>query len=248
MVGRNGNFGTMKRWLIGVSGVCMAVASVILSKMGVGISGDLAWIGTVVAVSLFCAELMFNSNFDELNWTILALGLGAYIYSIWTNVQGFYFYRGIEGTLFTHFDVTSFFGGVFMDIYPELAIAWAVGESKIGDLIGNLVKTSNDPSKLTTKNSTAHNSTNYNKNDSGSNQSQAKRVDRTQRQRELEQQYRKPQSQPQPQNMTFDPPTQAARRVEPNYHPMNKMTQMRPQVERDMDEEDMPEFLRGSRA
>ena len=237
MVGRSGNFGTMKRWLIGVSGVCMAVASVILSKMGVGISGDLAWIGTVVAVSLFCAELMFNSNFDELNWTILALGLGAYLYSIWTNVQGFYFYRGVEGTLFTNFDVTSFFGGVFMDIYPELAIAWAVGESKIGDLIGNIVKTSNDPSKLTTKNSTVPNS-NYNKNDSRSNQPQGKRVDRNQRQQELEQQYRAPKPQPPtprpyPQN---NPPTPST------FHAM------RPRVERDMDEEDMPEFLRGSRA
>lgn len=138
-----------KRWLIGLSGVGMSVASIILSKQGVGITGDLAWIGTVVAISLFCAELMFNSNFDELNWTILFLGLGAYIYSIWTNIQGFYFYRGIEGTLMTNFDITSFFGGLFMDIYPELAIAWAVGASKIGDLIGNVVKTSKDPDKLT---------------------------------------------------------------------------------------------------
>lgn len=143
------SFDRGKRWLIGLSGVGMAVASIILSKQGVGITGDLAWIGTVVAISLFCAELMFNSNFDELNWTILFLGLGAYIYSIWTNIQGFYFYRAIEGTLFTNFDITSFFGGLFMDIYPELAIAWAVGASKIGDLIGNVVKTSKDPDKLT---------------------------------------------------------------------------------------------------
>jgi hypothetical protein len=152
-------FDKLKRWVIGISGVGMAIASIILSKQGVGITGDLAWIGTVVALSLFCAELMFNSNFDELNWTILFLGLGAYIYSIWTNIQGFYFYRGIEGTLFTNFDTTSFFGGVFMDVYPELAIAWAMGASKIGDLIGNVVKTSKDPDKLTqAKSSTNNNS------------------------------------------------------------------------------------------
>lgn len=143
------SFDKGKRWLIGLSGVGMAAASIILSKQGVGITGDLAWIGTVVAISLFCAELMFNSNFDELNWTILFLGLGAYIYSIWTNIQGFYFYRGIEGNLFSNFDITSVFGGLVMDIYPELAIAWAVGASKIGDLIGNVVKTSKDPDKLT---------------------------------------------------------------------------------------------------
>jgi hypothetical protein len=142
-------FNKLKRWIIGVSGVGMAVASIILSKQGVGITGELAWIGTVIALSLFCAELMFNSNFDELNWTILALGLGAYVYSIWTNIQGFYFYRGISGTLFTNFDVTSFFGGVFLDVYPEIAIAWAMGASKIGDIIGNVVKTSRNPDKLT---------------------------------------------------------------------------------------------------
>lgn len=143
------SFDKLKKVIIGVSGICMAIASIVLSKQGVGITGELAWIGTVVAISLFCAELMFNSNFDELNWTILFLGLGAYVYSIWTNIQGFYFYRAIEGTLFTNFDITSFFGGLFMDIYPELAIAWAMGASKIGDLIGNVVKTSKDPDKLT---------------------------------------------------------------------------------------------------
>lgn len=142
-------FEKIKRVIIGISGIAMAIASIVLSKQGVGITGELAWIGTVVAISLFCAELMFNSNFDELNWTILFLGLGAYIYSIWTNIQGFYFYRGIDGTLFTNFDITSFFGGLFMDIYPELAIAWAMGASKIGDLIGNVVKTSKNPDKLT---------------------------------------------------------------------------------------------------
>jgi hypothetical protein len=157
-------FDKLKRWVIGISGVGMAIASIILSKQGVGITGDLAWIGTVVALSLFCAELMFNSNFDELNWTILFLGLGAYIYSIWTNVQGFYFYRGIEGTLFTNFDTTSFFGGIFMDVYPELAIAWAMGASKIGDLIGNVVKTSKDPDKLTQAKSSTNNSSSQNKN------------------------------------------------------------------------------------
>lgn len=147
--GKEDRFTRIKRWLIGLSGAGMAVVSVIFSKQGVGITGDLVWVGTVVALSLFCAELMFNSNFDELNWTIIVLGLGAYVYSIWTNIQGFYYYRAIEGTLFTNFDVTSFFGGIFMDIYPELAIAWAMGESKLGDLLGNLVKTSKDPDKLT---------------------------------------------------------------------------------------------------
>lgn len=145
----DGNFTIMKRWLVGLSGMGVAVCSVILTKQGVGIAGDLAWMGTVVALALFCAELMFNSNFEDLNWTIIALGLGAYCYSIWTNVQGLYFYRGIEGNLWSHFDTTNFGGGLFMDIYPELAIAWAMKESKLGDLLGNIVKTAKNPDKLT---------------------------------------------------------------------------------------------------
>lgn len=145
----DGNFTKLKRWLIGLSGVGIAYCSIILTKQGVGITGDLAWMGTIVALALFCAELMFNSNFEELNWTILLLGLGAYIYSIWTNVGGLYFYRGISGNLFSNFDVTNFGGGMFMDIYPELAIAWALRESKIGDLFGNLIKSAQNPEKLT---------------------------------------------------------------------------------------------------
>jgi len=139
----------MKRWIVGLSGVGVAICSVILTKQGVGITGDLAWMGMVVAIALFCAELMFNSNFEDLNWTIIALGLGAYLYSIWTNIEGLYFYRQIEGNLWSHFDTTNFGGGLFMDIYPELAIAWAMKESKLGDLLGNIVKTAKNPDKLT---------------------------------------------------------------------------------------------------
>ncbi len=145
----DGNFTVLKRWLIGLSGIGIAVCSLILTKQGVGFTGDLAWMGTMVALALFCAELMFNSNFEELNWTIILLGLGAYLYSIWTNIEGFYFYRATEGILWTNFDITNFGGGIFMDVYPELAIAWALKESKIGDLLGNFVKTLRDPDKLT---------------------------------------------------------------------------------------------------
>lgn len=145
----DGKFTRIKRWVIGISGFLIAYCSIMLTKQGVGLTGDMAWMGTAVALGLFCAELMFNSNFDELNWTILLLGLGAYLYSIWTNIEGFYFYRGIEGNLWTNFDVSNLGGGLFMDIYPELAIAWAMKESKIGDLFGNLFKTAKDPDRLT---------------------------------------------------------------------------------------------------
>ena len=74
--------------------------------------------------------------------------------------------------------------------------------------------------------------------DSGSNknfQPQPKRVDRNQRQQELEQQYRTPKpQQPTPRPFPHNNPPNPM----PTYHPMNKMH------ESDMDDE-MPEFLRG---
>jgi hypothetical protein len=145
----DGNFTRIKKVLIGVSGAAMLIASVILSKQGIGFVGNASWIGLVIAISLTCAEFMFNSNFDEMNWTILILGIGAYGYSISTNINGFYSYQGIEGTLWTNFDMKSFLGGIFMDVYPELALAWSLKESKVGDLVGNLIKSWTNPERMT---------------------------------------------------------------------------------------------------
>ncbi len=108
-------------------------------------------------------------------------------------------------------------GGI-STVGDALAMALIVGLPVLKNIIGNAIGSK--------------------KNDSGSNQPQGKRVDRNQRQQELEQQYRAPKPQqptprPYPQN---NPPTPST------FHAM------RPRVERDMDEEDMPEFLRGSRA
>ena len=149
MAKEDGKFTAIKRKIVGLSGAALLGCSIYLSKQGVGFVGDLWWMGLVVAISLTCAELMFNSSFDELSWTMVLLGTGAYAYSIYTNIVGFYFYRGISGDLFSNFNLTNFAGGFFMDVYPELAIAWALGESKVGDLFGNILKTYNNPEQLT---------------------------------------------------------------------------------------------------
>ena len=128
----------------------MLACSIFLSKQGVGFDTSLWWIGATIAVSLSCSEFMFNDQFNELSWTAVLLGLGAYIYSIHTNIVGFYFYRHIDGTLFSNFDPTNFFGGIFMDVYPEVAISWALGYGKVGDLLGNLVRTWRNPESMTT--------------------------------------------------------------------------------------------------
>lgn len=140
----NGNFTRFKRFLAGISGIAVLITSMYLSKEGVGFPPEMVIFGWIIAVALSSAEFMFNSSFDELNWTMILIGLGAYIYSIYTNVRGFMFYRGVE-----HYDATSIFGGLFMDVYPELAIAWALKESKVGDLLGNIMKSFDKPESLT---------------------------------------------------------------------------------------------------
>jgi hypothetical protein len=155
------NFTRLKRWLVGLSGLAMLIASIILSKEGVGFKGDVAWIGLTIAVSLTCAEFMFNSNFEEMNWTTLVLGIGAYLYSINTNINGFYSFQNLDGNLFSNFDVKSFFGGIFMDVYPELAIAWSLKESKVGDLLGNIIKSWANPDKMTESQLQSNNQTSH---------------------------------------------------------------------------------------
>ena len=147
----NGNFTRLKRILVGASGAGMLWVSISLSKEGVGFNSDGAWMGLIIAVSLCCAEFMFNSNYEEMNWTILFLGIGAYLYSIYTNINGFYKFQGMEGNIVTNFSLGNSLGGIFMDVYPELAIAWALKESKIGDLIGNTVKAWKSPENMTTE-------------------------------------------------------------------------------------------------
>lgn len=144
----DGKFTKFKRLIALVSGVWVGYASIFLSRKGIGFDDELNWMAWGIAIALFCAEFMFNSQFDELSWTMIMIGTGAYLYSIGVNIGGFYFYRHIPGTLWTNFDLTNLCGGMFMDIYPEIAIAWALRESKVGDLIGNWVKAWNEPNKL----------------------------------------------------------------------------------------------------
>lgn len=146
---KTGGFTVLKRWVVGISALLVLAASVMLSKKGVGLGGDLEWAGFAVALALTASQFMFNSEFEDWTWTLLIVGGFAYLYSINTNIVGFYFYRGMTGDLLSNFDWTNFGGGIFMDVYPELALAWVFRESKVGDFLGNLVKAVTSPETLT---------------------------------------------------------------------------------------------------
>lgn len=142
-----GRYMLIKRVLAFGSGVAVLYASIIFSRNGFEFKTDrtLAWVGVVLALAATSSEMMLNSSFQRLNWTIIALGISAYLYSIWTNIIGFQVLRADE----TPWSVIGVIGGLFLDIYPEIAIAWSLEESKVGDLIGNIIKTIQGPEKVT---------------------------------------------------------------------------------------------------
>lgn len=174
------------RWVAGATAILIAYGSAKLSVAGIGIGGDLWWLSWVIAISLFVAEFMVNGKHSEINWLMLLMGFGAYAYSISTNIVGIGNYMTDNGTsvIDAMGKVTMYAGGVFMDIYPELVLRWALGESKVGDAIGNLVKTWNNPEILTKSFSTTTVSGGY--------KVESKKVNSDQRRKELQAKYRKP--------------------------------------------------------
>jgi hypothetical protein len=99
-------------------------------------------VGWILAFAVSSAQLIFNTSVKKLNWTIVLVGVIAYIYSIWTNILGFYSYRGETEVVWAlnMSSIVPIAGGAFMDIFPEMALAWAFGAGGEGDLIGNLAK------------------------------------------------------------------------------------------------------------
>jgi hypothetical protein len=149
----DGKFLKIKRILALVTAVGVLWASIVFSKNGFNFetNSDYIWIGWLLALAATSAEFMLASDFRKLNWSIVALGLTAYIYSIWSNVMGFQDLRGKDTT-----DIFSISASIFMDVYPEVTIAWALGESKLGDVLGNLWRSVNTPEIVTGQDGNGH--------------------------------------------------------------------------------------------
>lgn len=165
----SGKYSKLRRQSALIIGVLMLVASIKFSYDGFiynttqsGFWGNAIGWGIPVAVTV--AQFMFNTELKKLNLTIFAIGLAAYIYSIWTNIIGLYEFRGIE-MVAGKYDVINYALGFFMDIYPEAAISWALGESRFGDLLGNIMSAASDPKKLypTQQNNQSNNNNNQQK-------------------------------------------------------------------------------------
>lgn len=145
----DGPYTKAKKFVTFVIGIAVLYASLVFSKNGFEfeIASGYAWVGWVLAFAATSAEFMLNSTFKRINWTIVALGVCAYAYSIWTNMLGFQSLRPNDSL----YSIINVVGAVFMDVFPEVAISWALEESKIGDLIGNLIKTFQSPEQVTSQ-------------------------------------------------------------------------------------------------
>ena len=142
------SFENFKRVFIFIMGVGVLLTSLYFSKTGFEFkveSDSVRWVGWVLALAVTSAQFMFNTRSKDLDWTIILLGLVAYAYSIWSNIQGFYVLRGTADI----WDWMNISGGIFMDVFPEKAIAWSLGVIKAGDLIGNIVNVLSNPDQVT---------------------------------------------------------------------------------------------------
>jgi hypothetical protein len=149
-----GPYTRIKKIFALVTGLAMLYASIQFSRMGFEFESNnqYAWVGLVLALAATCAEMILNSSFRKLNWTVLFIGVCAYVYSVWTNIVGV---QSLNGSA-TPFTIVGIVTGLFLDIYPEVAMAWALEESKIGDLIGNIIKTTQNPGQVTSQDGNGH--------------------------------------------------------------------------------------------
>lgn len=144
----DGKFTRAKKIFALLTGVLIGIISLQNSTNGF-VSGSasqlLKAMGWSFSAACMAAQFMFASEFKKTNWTIIFLGGFAYLYSIPTNYIGLQTWNGVA----TDHNFVNAIAAIFMDVYPEAAIAWALGESKMGDMFGNLVRTVQRKDELT---------------------------------------------------------------------------------------------------
>jgi len=88
-------------------------------------------IGFVFAVVVTLIQFIFTNDYKKLNPTLVVIGVLSYVYSIYTNKLGAH-------NLLQMNDAMAWITAAFADVVAEPMIAWGLGESLVGDLLGNL--------------------------------------------------------------------------------------------------------------
>lgn len=123
-----------------IVGVLLLAASMIFSFEGfnfnftaTGALEVIFWIiGITLTLSVTVIQMIFNTDYRRLNLTLKLFGVMSYVYSIYTNFKGLDPFVSVGGS-----NTTTAIIAVFLDAVPEPLIAWALGDSLKGDLIGN---------------------------------------------------------------------------------------------------------------
>lgn len=107
--------------------------SVWFSKLGFGVesSNQYEWVGWFLGGVVTVVELVFNTNIQKLNPTLIAAGGIAYLYGMYTNVIGLQEILGVS----VWFAVVL---GLFLEVLPEPLFAWSIGVTDGGDVVGNI--------------------------------------------------------------------------------------------------------------
>lgn len=107
--------------------------SVWFSKLGFGVesSNQYEWVGWFLGGVVTVVELVFNTNIQKLNPTLIAAGGIAYLYGMYTNVIGLQEILGV-GVWF------AIVLGLFLEVLPEPLFAWSIGVTDGGDVVGNI--------------------------------------------------------------------------------------------------------------
>lgn len=130
----------LKRTAI-IVGTLLLLISVYMSFDGfdgkVGGGERHAWlavgIGLTLAAAVNILQFILASAPEKLNWTLRIVGYLSYAYSVYTNQLGARnILKADEGMAWVI--------AVFVDVVSEPLIAWGLGESLVGDLLGNLGK------------------------------------------------------------------------------------------------------------
>jgi hypothetical protein len=125
-----------------LTGVAVLLVSIFWSQDGFNfsIAGQSGYqetaiiIGYTLAVAVTVIQFVFSSSYVELNPSLIILGFLAYGYSIYTNFAGITNFQGTDPNKWAAIIL-----GFCMDAAPEPLIAWALGASRNGDFLGNMI-------------------------------------------------------------------------------------------------------------
>lgn len=90
-------------------------------------------IGVIFAATVTVVQFIFTNDYRKLNPTMIVVGILSYVYSIYTNKLGAQNILGMSGFMAW---ATAFIA----DVLAEPLVSYGLGESLVGDLIGNLMK------------------------------------------------------------------------------------------------------------